>query len=262
MNQKDRHINDEAIILRHSEFGEADRLIILFTKSHGKLRAIAKGVRKIHSRKAGHLEPFTRVKLMLARGRNFWIITQAETVNAHLKIKENLLVTGYAAYCLELVDRFMSEEVENPVLYTLLSSTLEHIAETEHASKAVRFFEIHILDSVGYRPELFNCIHCRKTIEAEDQFISIREGGILCPKCGIRAEHTYPISMQTLKYLRHFQRNTLNDTMKTPISESILKEMEKVMQEYHIYLLERKINTLSFIREARMMDESGKETSY
>lgn len=88
----------EAVVLRHNNWGEADRILVLFTREGGKLRAIAKGVRKIRSRKAGHLEPFTRVTLFFARGRDMPMITQAETVDAYQPLRENLVRTGYAAY--------------------------------------------------------------------------------------------------------------------------------------------------------------------
>ena len=101
-------------MLRHSDWGEADRLLWLYTRQHGKLRALAKGVRKIRSRKAGHLEPFTRVALLLARGRDFYIVTQAETVDPYLSLREDLKRLGYASYVVELLDRFTYDEDEHP----------------------------------------------------------------------------------------------------------------------------------------------------
>ena len=73
----ERSLKTEAIVLRHSDMGEADRLLTLFSRDAGIIRAVAKGVRRIHSKKAGHLEPFTRVSLMLARSHELWIVTQA-----------------------------------------------------------------------------------------------------------------------------------------------------------------------------------------
>src|SRR5512144_1395276 len=116
----ERTIRVDAVVLRHSDWGEADRLLSLYTCEQGKLRAVAKGARKLRSRKAGHLEPFTRVVLMLARGRDMWIVTQAETVDAYLPVREDLMRTAYAAYIIELLDRFTYEEGENRPLYNLL----------------------------------------------------------------------------------------------------------------------------------------------
>ena len=84
-------------VLRHSNYGEADRLLTLYTRQLGKTRALAKGARKIASRKAGHIEPFTHVKLQLAKGRDMLILTQADTVDAYQPLREDLILTGQAS---------------------------------------------------------------------------------------------------------------------------------------------------------------------
>src|SRR5512143_252235 len=107
----------EAVILRHSDYGEADRMLTLYTAQLGKTRALAKGARKIASRKAGHIEPFTHVKLQLAKGRDMPLVTQADTVDAYQPLREDLVLTSQAAYVLELLDRFTYEdEMENSAL--------------------------------------------------------------------------------------------------------------------------------------------------
>src|SRR5574341_2483018 len=103
---RSRSVRVEAVVLRHSDYGEADRLLTLYTRQLGKTRALAKGARKIASRKAGHIEPFTYVKLQLAKGRDMLILTQADTVDAYLPLREDLILTRYASYVLELQDRF------------------------------------------------------------------------------------------------------------------------------------------------------------
>ena len=92
MPRTERSLKVDAVILRHSDYGEADRLLTLFTREAGKLRAIAKGVRKMQSRKAGHLEPFTQVTLMLAQGHDLWIVTQAEATELYQPLRESLPV--------------------------------------------------------------------------------------------------------------------------------------------------------------------------
>ena len=251
MKENERQVSIEAIVLRHTEFGEADRLIILFSRYQGKIRTIAKGIRKIKSRKAGHLEPFTQSKLLLARGRDFWIITQAESINPHLKLKDDLLLTAYGSYILELVERFMSEEIENPALYNLLSITLQRLERDENTDTVIRYFEIKLLDLLGYKPELQNCVHCRKEILPEDQYFSYQDGGTLCPSCGNKTYSAIPVSLETLKFLRHFQRSKYKDLKNLQLSKNVRQSMEKILQDYLSYLLERKINSLNFIKEAR-----------
>src|SRR5574339_1006341 len=126
---KFRSFRVEAVVLRHSDYGEADRLLTLYTRQLGKTRALAKGARKIASRKAGHIEPFTYVRLQLAKGRDMPLVTQADTVDAYLPLREDLVLTSQAAYVLELLDRFSYEdELEHPSTFRLLTETLARLA--------------------------------------------------------------------------------------------------------------------------------------
>ncbi|MGB7875375.1 MAG: DNA repair protein RecO, partial [Anaerolineales bacterium] len=199
-----RSIRVHAIVLRHADWGEADRFITLFTREQGKLRAVAKGARKITSRKAGHLEPFTHVKLQLARGRSLFIVTQADTIDAYLPLRETLVMTGTASYVVELLDRFVyEEEGANPSLFRLLAETLKRLADGEDPWLAVRYYEMRLLDFLGFRPQLFECANCGREIKAEDQFFSFSSGGVICPRCGRGLPNLTGISVDALKYLRH-----------------------------------------------------------
>jgi len=119
----------EAIVLRRSNFGEADRLLTLYTPEWGKLRVIAKGVRKPTSRKSGHLELFTHSRLLVAKGRNLDIVTQAETLHSFRPLREDLLRTGWAYYAAELLDRFVEEGIEDRPLFNLFLATLGWLCE-------------------------------------------------------------------------------------------------------------------------------------
>jgi DNA repair protein RecO (recombination protein O) len=250
---KSRTLRVEAVVLRHSDWGEADRMLVLYTREAGKLRAIAKGARRLRSRKAGHLEPFTRVALLLARGRDLWIVTQAQTVEAYLALREDLLRTGYAAYVMELLDRFTYEEAENPSLYNLLHTTLARVDSEPDAYLAVRYYELRLLDQLGFRPELSHCTLCRRAIQPLDQFFSAGLGGVVCPDCVGRpnAAGARPVSMTVLKYLRHLQRSTYPAVQRAGIPLPVRSELETLLQFYQTYLLERGLNTPAFLREVR-----------
>jgi DNA repair protein RecO (recombination protein O) len=251
MTTGERSITSEAIVLRHSDWGEADRLLWLYTRQKGKLRALAKGVRKIRSRKAGHLEPFTRVTLLLARGRDFFIVTQAETVDPHLRVHEDLKRLGYASYIVELLDRFTYEEDENPGLYRLLADTLARLNTETDPMVPVRYYEIRLLDQLGYRPQLFHCLNCHSEIQPVDQFISFSQGGVLCPKCGSQAPEASPIAVDILKYLRHYQRSAYPEAARARLSTDLNYQIEQLMQHYFTYLLERNLNTPAFLRQIK-----------
>lgn len=247
----ERTLRVEAIVLRHSDWGEADRLLILFTREEGKLRAIAKGVRRLRSRKAGHLQPFTRVKLMLAHGRDLWIVTQAETTAAYLTLREDLERIAHASYAVELLDRFTYEEGANRPLFDLLAATLQRLDEGQPPFTLLRYYELRLLDLLGFRPELFRCVGCGEEIQPVDQFFSPLLGGVLCPRCGSQDASARPISVNALRFLRHFQRSTYTEAGRALIPMPVQQEMETRMQDYLTYYLERGLNTPAFLRAVR-----------
>jgi DNA repair protein RecO (recombination protein O) len=254
---RERSFRVEAVVLRHSDWGEADRLLTLFTREMGKLRAVAKGVRKLRSRKAGHLEPFTRVSLLLARGRDLPIVTQADTLSVNSPLKDDLLLLGYASYTVELLDRFTFEEGENRTLYRLFADTLERLSAGNEPAYVLRFYELRLLDILGFRPQLFQCALCEADILAQDQFFSSEHGGVLCPKCGVKTTGARPISLMALKYLRHYQRSSFAEAGRASIEAGVRREMEGIMQDYLTYLLERGLNTPTFIKRIKSMKDSS-----
>jgi DNA repair protein RecO (recombination protein O) len=249
---KFRSFRVEAVVLRHSDYGEADRLLTMYTRQLGKTRAIAKGARKIASRKAGHIEPFTHVNLQLSKGRDMLLITQADTVDAYLPLREDLILTSQAAYVLELLDRFTYEgDTENPSTFRLLTETLSRLASKSDPWLVIRYYEMRLLDQMGFRPQLFECANCRREIKAEDQFFSFRAGGVICPTCGRGLPNLRNISVDTLKYLRHFQRSSYMEASRARPNPEIQQEAETLMQGYFTYLLERELNTPGFLKKIR-----------
>ena len=252
MPEQPRSFRIEAVVLRHANWGEADRMLTLYTLEQGKLRTVAKGARKIRSRKAGHLEPFTHITLQLARSREIPIITQVETLDAYLPLREDLVLTGYASYVLELLDRFTYEqEGGNLALFRLLTDTLQRLCGSAEVWVVVRYYEMRLLDYLGFRPQLFECANCRAPIEAIDQYFSPSSGGAICPKCGNGLPGLWPVSVEALKYLRHFQRSNYNESARVKVTPEIQKEIETLMQAYFTYLLERGLNTPGFMKKVR-----------
>lgn len=247
-----RSLRITGIVLRHSDWGEADRLVTLYTRRHGKVRVIVKGARKVTSRKAGHLEPFTQVKLQLARGRDLFIVTQADTLETYLPLREDLVLTGYASYVVELLDRFVYEkEGASPTLFRLLGDTLKRLADGDDTWLAVRHYEIRLLDFLGFRPQLFECANCGCEIQAEDQFFSFSAGGAICPGCGKGLPNLIPISLEALKYLRHFQRSAFKEAARARPGSAVRGEVERLMQGYFTYLLERELNSPGFLKTVK-----------
>ena len=249
---KFRSFRVEAVVLRHSDYGEADRLLTLYTRQLGKTRVIAKGARKIASRKAGHIEPFTYVKLQLSKGRDMLVLTQADTVDAYLPLREDLILTSQASYVMELLDRFTYEDdTENPSTFRLLTETLSRLASKFDPWLVIRYYEMRLLDHLGFRPQLFECANCGREIKAEDQFFSFSAGGVICPRCGQGLPNLHAISVEGLKYLRHFQRSSYAEATRARPSPDVQMETETLMQGYFTYLLERELNTPGFLKKIK-----------
>ncbi len=242
----------EAVILRHNDYGEADRMLTLYTAQLGKTRALVKGARKITSRKAGHLEPFTHVKLQLAKGRDLPLVTQADTIEPFLPLRENLLLTSQASYIIELLDRFTYEDgSENSAIFHLLTDTLARLASGADPWVATRYYEMRLLDYLGFRPQLFECANCRKEILPEDQFFSYSAGGVICRNCAPHLTHLKPITVDTLRYLRHFQRSKYAEAARALPTASTRAQAEDLMQGYFTFLLERELNTPGFLKKIK-----------
>ena len=242
-----RTLRVEAIILRHIDWGEADRILTLYTREEGKLRAIAKGVRKVTSRKAGHLEPFTRSALLLARGHDLWIVSQAEAQEVHTPISQDLTRFAYASYVVELLDRFTYEEGQNRPLYNLVTETLARLDADISPGLAVHYYEVHLMGLLGFRPQLLECVVCGKKIEPEDQFFSARLGGVVCPGSRSGDPAARPVSVNALRYLRFFQRSPWPQVKTRVLPETVDQELSKLFEYYLTYLLENNLKTPGFL---------------
>ncbi len=253
---RDRVYRANAIVLKRTDFGEADRLLTLFTRDLGKIRAIAKGARKPTSRKSGHVELFTHTTLLVAKGRHLDIVTQAETLEAFMPLRENLDRLGFAYYLAELVDQFLEENVENPPLFDELLDALRSLgdAKTDPALLA-RYFELHLLKNVGYQPQLFNCANCSRAIAAEGCYFSAEMGGLLDPECAEktaeRGRDHQPISPNALKILQYLQTREWATANGMREDADVLIEVEILMRRYITHHLERNLKSVEFLNTLR-----------
>ena len=251
MVDKERLYRTEAIVLKYADFGEADRLLTLFTPRMGKLRAIAKGVRKTTSRKSGHLEPFMRTRLLVARGRELDIISQAEVIEPYPALRTDLWRLGYASYLSELLDSFVQEEEENEAIYELLADALGWISTDTDLDLPTRFYELRVLSYTGYRPQVYHCLQCHHDIRPERNYFSPSEGGVLCPSCGAGRADALPIAVNPLKVLRFLQSNDYATCRQVRISAETHRQMERVMQAYIAYHLEKRLKSTAFLNLLR-----------
>jgi DNA repair protein RecO (recombination protein O) len=252
MRSRERLYRTEAVILRRSDFGEADRLLTLVTPKYGKRRVVAKGARKTTSRRAGHVELFNRVELQLATGRNLDIVTDAQIVDPYKQLHEELPRLSHAYYVAELVDKLTVEEEENWPVYTLLADTFGALNSSAVLDLVTRHFELHLLNLVGYRPYLFQCANCQEALTEEAERWSPAGGGMLCQRCAAREPHALPISLAAFKALRYLQREPLGATEDLHrLSEPLRRELENVLRATLRPILERELKSVEFLDAVR-----------
>ena len=254
MTRTERAFRTQAIILKRRDFGEADRILTIFTPDRGKLDVIAKGARKPTSTKTGHVELFTRTDMLIHKGRDLDIVAQAEMNRPYMGVREDLVRGAYASYAAELLDRFTGEADEGyEELFALLDETIERLCVDNDPRLAVRYCEMQLLDLVGFRPELTECVVSREDIQAEDQFFSYPMGGVVKPDYAHDGMGVIPVTMLTLKLLRHMQRSAYSHVKTLTITPTLHDDAERLLLGYITFLLERKVQSVDFIRRIRQL---------
>lgn len=252
MPRSERAIRTPSIILKRRDFGEADRILTVLTPRHGKLDVIAKGARKLTSSKTGHVELFTRADMLIHKGRDLDILVQVDMTAPYLGVREDLARGAYASYTAELVDRFVTEGDEaHSEVFTLLDETFDRLCSDDEPRLTVRYFEISLLDEVGFRPELQECVVSHEDIEPEDQYFSYALGGVVKPGYVHNGMAVVSISMPALKLLRHMQRSPYQQVKALKVVQSVHDEAERILLGYITYILERKLQSVDFIRQVR-----------
>lgn len=244
---RDRLYRVNAIVLKRSDVGEADRLLTLLTAERGKIRAVAKGARKPAARKTGHVELFNHVALLIAVAREIDIISQADTLDPFMRIREDLDRLSYAYYFAELADRFLEQEVEHREVYALMLQALHWIETARELPRTARYFELHFLDELGYRPQLFNCVNCKEPLEPEENFFSPEAGGVLNPRCRDAQRDAIVISLNALKVMRYLQTRDYAGIQDLKLSPDVERETEALLHYYITHLLERDLKSVDFL---------------
>jgi DNA repair protein RecO (recombination protein O) len=240
-----------AIVLKRRDQGEADRLLTVLTRERGKVTLLAKGVRRQASRKAGHIEPFTLVDLLVAKGKSLDLVTQAETSEAHRALREDLWRSTWAYYVAELADAFTVEDDPQALLFELVAETLDRLNRGDDPALSVRYYELHLLGLVGYQPQLFRCVACDTLLEPEVNFLSIERGGALCPKHGAHLVDTIALPVNVLKVLRYLQTRDWSQVAQLQLSSQISSQLETMLARYIVYHLERTLRSATFLDRLR-----------
>jgi DNA repair protein RecO (recombination protein O) len=247
-----RIYHTSAIVLSRFELGEADRVLTLLTPHDGKLKAIAKGVRRPRSRLGGALEPFAELYLVLVRARTFDVITQASVAHAWLSLRERLESTATAWYLGELAERAVEERAGAYPIYALLHRAYQLLDDGMAPGRVARWYEFGLADALGMRPEVERCVECDRLLEESDDFRWVPVlGGTLCPHHLTPPSEQTPLSLAALKLLRAYRRMDIEALAALRLPLAVELEAENALRRFIRTVLEREPRSLAFLDEVR-----------
>jgi len=234
------------IIIRQRNLGEADRIVVLFTRERGKLSAVARGVKRVRSKLAGSLQLFCHGRFLLAAGRSLDVVTQIQLADSFPHLREDLERLAHASYVCELVDALIEEGAFDDVIYDLLVAALRALDEGGEPATIVRTFELKLLTLLGYGPEADICVSCGVEVEGGEAGFSPQEGGILCHRCRA-AQGLSVIAAGVMRAMRDMIELPMEELAKRRLTAAVRQELERVMRAYVDYRLERPLKSAEFL---------------
>ncbi|HEY7605873.1 MAG TPA: DNA repair protein RecO [Actinomycetota bacterium] len=236
---------EQGVVLRTWKLGEADRIVVFLTQGEGKVRAVAKGVRKTKSRFGGRLEPFSHVDLSLYRGRELDIVTQAEVINPFRSLREDYDRVVAGAAMLEAVDQVAQEREAAIRLYLLLVRALRALdGGARDPSVVLDAFLLKLMALEGYRPALTECAGCGASDQPPRCF-SIARGGGLCERCRSGQEST--LDAGTMPLLAALLGDDLDTSAGTDPAPASRREAGALVKGYVEYHLDRRLRAYPLV---------------
>lgn len=221
----------EGIVIRTANYGESNKIVTLYTREWGKVGMMARGAKKPNSRLSAVTQPFTYGYFLMQRGSGLGTMQQGEMISSMRSIKEDIFLTAYAAYIVELLDRSVEDRKPNPFLFELLYQSLNLINEGYDPDIIMNIFEMKMLNTLGLYPILNQCAVCGST-DGHFSF-SIREGGLLCHRCLEKDPYHFKLSPAAVRLLRVFYYFDLSRLGDISVKDETKAELKKIITAYY-----------------------------
>jgi len=233
------------IVLRHIEYGEAEKLFIVLSPT-GKVKAFAKGVRKVSSKNAGHLELFSHAHIQLVEGNsNRYIIGSALAIDKFDILANHIEKFAIAMFACEYIDVVATENDDNA--YHRLLLMLKNLRDQEYNANVILFVMAHLSIIAGIQPSIEACAECGETTTPEDVFYSVEHGGVICQYCHTTTS-AQTLNLHTIKILRNMYRN-----MSKPIEQKLSIEsvhfVAQLLYKQITYMLDNPLKTWKMVED-------------
>jgi len=231
----------KAIILNRIPWREDDIKVSLYSVDQGRLELIARGARKMKSKLAGHIEPISLVKVMIVRGKQLDYLGSAINEDGYLSIKNDLAKLAIAGQAINVFNRLIKPAETDKELFNYLRDFLNFIDELKIIKHQLwpDFFILKLLDKLGYRPELHNCLGCSKKITPQGNQFDLNRGGLICKNCvPVDKLNILTISDNNIKILREVINNDFEKLNNLEIDKQLVKEIKKIIGSFYQFYLE------------------------
>lgn len=243
---------DRAVVLRKLDYGEADRIYTLLTRDHGKVGAIAKGVRRSASRLASALELYACVDVQLATGHNLDVVTQVVRLPGP-RLEADVERTAHAALIAEVADRVTEDRHPVEGVYELTALALEDLARETEPRRASAYFLAQALELLGWAPNLSTCAVCDRALPAEPAGFTAAAGGFVCGACAGDVPGLIGVSPNALKVLRVAAAGEFELYRRLRLSPALLDEVEAVLEGQLEHNLDRRLKSLQYLKRLRTL---------
>jgi DNA repair protein RecO (recombination protein O) len=221
----------EGIVIRSTDYGESNKVVTIYTRESGKIGVMARGSKKPNSRLSAITQLFTHGSFLVQKGSGLGSLQQGEIISSFRSIREDIFLTAYSSYIVELTDKSTEDKKINPFLFELLYQTLHYINEGYDPDVLMNIYELKLLNVLGLHPILNQCAVCGNT---DGQFsFSIREGGFLCHRCLDKDPYHVKLSPAAVKLLRLFYYFDLTRLGTISLKEETKTELRKIIWAYY-----------------------------
>lgn len=253
-----RFYRTEAIVLADSDLGDQDKVITFFSKDYGKVKAVAKGARRLKSRFSPAIQMLSYVRAILYQSRRIAMDTlnECEINSSFLGIRNDLLRLAYGYYIAELIIKFIQGSETPQFLFDLLLKTLFLLEKIPKKSLfgLTRGFELKMLTVLGYRPFLEGCIECGRPIKRGNfLYFSGNEGGILCPTCS-KDKAGRTISGKAVQWMRFLLNGSLDKVVQVKLTQELRRELELIPKDYISHRVGEALSSYSFIETVEALE--------
>ncbi|WP_438346866.1 DNA repair protein RecO [Paenibacillus sp. FA6] len=238
----------EGIVIRSMDYGEGNKIITLCTENTGKIGVLVRGAKKVKSRHAALTQLFTLGEYVFFRsGTGLGTLNAGEITESHYRLRGDLYMAAYASYACELLDRILHDEETGSFWFQQLKACLVALEEGKDPGIILNVYEMKILQTAGYAPELYTCISCELSRNDEELLISPQLGGVLCRQCRHLDPQAMKVSPRGLKMLRVFARLDLRQLGNITVREETKAELKLVMRAFIDLQLGVKLKSRNFL---------------